>query len=843
MIMLILVALSGGLWLLQSIATSEGIEPFMSDRTFASQRNFINNNIAKASIGDASMDVFGPKPNPEDLKKALEDIDLFAQRQRPETENYHSNTFGSAMLERERQCRALARAEDLPDDAVKQRLDCAWMFGKDSKSGGALCSLAGPVFSKSRADFPTTQFEFTWSKTEAVRKERMKECAKITMCDLTVPNSGCGYCPELGKGVPVAPNGQSLYDEARCPYNPVTRPERCFFPRSEGGAGQATATCTPDSQGRLSKSCLAALSSQAGCNDAGTILQALRSPTSADISSQQVREAAEVMRSFNHSIPQGILADGRIGVDTALNSYIGISQAVNASPQGRVRKAAGNLCYGTPFDACDYDNESKEAFNLDCLQRLFLNVGCQGRGTEFPREETRNKYYGRTWGAIKSEVNLIADMMTNSRRQYSVEEQKIAVRKCIGTALRRRKIGFCNELGISVKILDGTGRTFFGRKILTNQFFMLRPDSTLWDSLDLEELPTRGGQVLLLIETNFNPAVSALLSYLFVSNSDAILSWNDGQRAVTSVGGLTTRRIDGLQVAKDQQSNQKLKFFVNLRANQIQERSSIVYLSDSNNNLPSINMCRLPIERKSPLINIVMNQGGVEEITGNVQVIANNIQVGTRGGRSCTIFNGHSGYIQIPNGIRTKAFRSYTCKVWSNRAGNWSRFFQFYNGTHELRNEIAFWIFIPIFFWLWIPIPIYQLRWVYVSEDWEKSRDNVQFATGLRQPTIIAAFKQNQFQGHTIYAQKERALEYNKWQHWTWVWNEDWSSIDILLDGVRIMSGTGTPIQDNVTQENFIGKAFFDGTHSLHEGAMEWFRAFDYPLTADEIQQDMDDDW
>ena len=92
-------------------------ENFISDQTFSSQKNFINNNIEKAKIGDAAIDISHP-PAPEPVKKAIEDIDLFAKRERPATEKWYTNVFDSEIYKKEQACRKIELPENLPNDAV-----------------------------------------------------------------------------------------------------------------------------------------------------------------------------------------------------------------------------------------------------------------------------------------------------------------------------------------------------------------------------------------------------------------------------------------------------------------------------------------------------------------------------------------------------------------------------------------------------------------------------------------------------------------------------------------------------------------------------------------------------
>jgi hypothetical protein len=829
MIIFVLVALTGGLWLLQTISREDHAELFIGDSAIQSQTRFVDNNMKKVITGDGTMDITHLPP-PTELQRATEDIDLFAQREKPKTDHWYSNTASSRIWEMEKKCRAIERPEDLPEDGIKQRLDCAWMFNQTGKSGATLCSIAGPVLSSSRKDFPVGQFEFMWSKTEAIKKERIKECAKTRKCDLMVPGKGCGFCPELGYSVPSNPDGTSVYSDARCIFTAVMNRERCFLPRDQGGAGMTRDTCEPDSQGNLSKACLTALAQQASCTDSGTILQALKDSTTTRLSSSHMTDAVDALRASNFTIPQQILDQGNIAVDTALDAYMNISRASQSAPSGRMRKAATNLCTGGPFQVCDYEDGGVENFKLECLQKLYNDVGCQGRGTDFPTNMNINQFYGRSWGSIKNGVNQLSDMMTNTQGRFTIEQQKDALRRCIGTQLRRRRVDYCNELGVSVKMyLDGN--KFFGRKVLTNQFFMLRNDSTYWDSLDIFASQLSSGKnVTLRFETNFNPTAYATLNYNRVGNVADEVRWNNDVKATGRNGGFQQNPVHGLIVNKDQQGEQRLFVNITLSSEQVINKSATWYMVDDNNQGPSINICRLPIERKNPIINIAMNRGNVAEISNTVNIEVYNLTNGTRGGRACTLFNGSNGYIKIMNPIRTKAFRSYTAKVFMESYGYHPRIWQFYNGSGIGRHE-----------WSWRTFR-HEWRWRLENETWASSRDNVQMALGYYTGDLIPCFKQNENQGHSIYAGGSN-IPLNRWVHITWIWNADYTGYDLLLDGNRVLSATGPEIADTFTEQNFIGKAFFDGTHSLVKGGMEWFRAFDYPLSADEIATDMDDDW
>jgi len=844
MVIFLLFVLIIGLFIIQTMAKQSLEENFISDQTYSSQKQFVDTNIAVAKIGNSAMDISHP-PAPEDVKRATEDIDLFAKRERPATEKMYTNVFDSEIFKKEQQCKKIELPESLPDDAVKQRIDCTWMFNPTGRSGATLCSIAGPVFPFSRTQYPNTLYKLTWSKEEAIKKERIKQCALTKKCDLLVPNTGCGFCPEIGMAVPIDLDGNAIYNEARCPAAPVTDPAKCRRPRSEGGGGQDSLTCDPDSNGSLSKACLAALAEQSSCSDAGTILQALKDSTNPALSSKSVRDVADVMRSYSFNIPDSLLNTGKISVDTALNTYMNISKASHSGSSGRVRKAAGNLCSGTPFKPCDYEDDSKENFNLGCLQDLYQEVGCQGRGADFPNANNISRYYGKTWADVKKLVNELGAKMTNTQRKYSEEEQKDAVHRCIGVRLRKRSIGYCNELGVAVFMYFGSKNgTFFGRKIITNQFFSLKSDSTFWDSLDIFSSPLAGGQsVYLVIKTNFNPEKDATLSYTRTGNFTDVIKWNGTPMVSKNGTGVTVDPVNGLVVTKNQQQNQRLEIDISMTPNQFIQKYGMWYMTDSEGNQPPIGICRLPIERKNPLMNIVMNAGNVEEVTGNVGIFPQNCRDGNLGGRSCTIFDGGSTHIRIGNGLRNRAFQSYTMKVWCDGLQNRDSFFSFYNGKWEEQREIKFWIVIPLGFFIWIPIPIFHMVWRYLPDNWWKSGQRTEMVTGPYNDSLKAGVKPDFDGGESIRAEQSGIIKPKTWQHFTWVFSDNYTKINIYVDGVLKMTGTGNAPPEQVTGENFIGRSAIDGDHRLHKGGMEWFRGFDYPLTPDEIQQDMDDDW
>jgi len=690
MIISLLLVLTVGLFILQHLAQKELKEAFaISDTIVNQQKDFLKTKFAKAKSGDATVDILN-LPNSDDVKKATEDIDLFVKRQKPGTKDWYTDVENSEIYKKEKACQAMKLPESLPEDKNKQRLDCTWMYNPNGQSGATLASITGPLFTLAQKKYPSSEYQLTWSKEEAIKKERIKACALTTKCDLLVPGNHCGFCPELNCAVPVDNNGNSIYDEARCPAQPVMDPKNCRKPRSEGGGGYNTATCDADDNGNLSKACLTEVARMSGLYDTGTVIRALQDTTTSSASSQVVREAAEVLKAHNYSIPDNIFTDGHLTVDAALNTYQSMSQAFwsnvwwNAKKNSRVANAAGNMVWGSDFNPCGYEDESTENFNLKCLRDLYQSGGCQGRGSDFPNEANQKSFWGKPWGDVKKGLNDLVNMMTNQNGQFSADQQKDAIRRCIGTRLRRRATTYCNELGVAVYMYyDSPGGTFFGRKIITNMFFGLQNDSKFWDTLDIFTSPLTGGRrIYLVLKTNFNPDSAATLSYNKVSNFVDLVKWNDNVIVNKTAPVVTVDPVNGLVVSPNQQDSQRLEINIIMDNYQYSQRSGFWYMTDSAGAQPPISMCRLPIERKNPIMNIVMNYGDVVEATGNVGIQPTNCKPGTLGDQSCTLFSGNT-WIRVGNSLRTRAFRSYTMKVCCIDLEYHDAFFSFYNGKRE----------------------------------------------------------------------------------------------------------------------------------------------------------------
>jgi hypothetical protein len=83
----------------------------------------------------------------------------------------------------------------------------------------------------------------------------------------------------------------------------------------------------------------------------------------------------------------------------------------------------------------------------------------------------------------------------------------------------------------------------------------------------------------------------------------------------------------------------------------------------------------------------------------------------------------------------------------------------------------------------------------------------------------------------------------DRWFHFAFVWAEDFSSYAIYMDGKVVANMPAAAYPDNIIFEQI--RIGCDGTddRATWSGGVAWFRGFDYRLSGDLVQRDMNDDW
>jgi len=81
------------------------------------------------------------------------------------------------------------------------------------------------------------------------------------------------------------------------------------------------------------------------------------------------------------TLHSGLLNDGRLTLDNALQSVIGLRQQANSGEQTQSAAAAANMCYGKPFNPCDVRSDKPAPYDLNCVRVTAMNMGYNRAGT------------------------------------------------------------------------------------------------------------------------------------------------------------------------------------------------------------------------------------------------------------------------------------------------------------------------------------------------------------------------------------------------------------------------------------------------------------------------------
>lgn len=393
-------------------------------------------------------------------------------------------------------CRGALQPANLPRHKRGARDGCGWWYVSDPAltSTGVLGTQTGPVFT----DGLPGGGQWIWDLTRAQELEEIKACKQITACEVIDTDSihlRCGFCPSSGHAVPIHTNGTEKYlqnptgscgvdlilDGNKCPsensYKSViawdgTDCENYGYPSPDnsirlynksdcdtlngrwvpngeclmlqGGSYSAACSglnkpekqatvCTPDSSGRLSSACLLLLTRSLGYMDTGAIRRIIKR-------SGQMNDTDKVaftqLVNVGISIPKSILKGGEvIDKNTAANLYMRIKEQIRVGIHTRVREAAKWCVTGTPnFNPCDFDTREKGPFPTSCLQQLWRVTGCQPAGSDYPSDDTKDKFSSMTWGEITNNFQTKYNSINNTN---DAANQDTNIKQCLGINVAR----------------------------------------------------------------------------------------------------------------------------------------------------------------------------------------------------------------------------------------------------------------------------------------------------------------------------------------------------------------------------------------------------------------------
>jgi len=329
-------------------------------------------------------------------------------------------------------CRKATHPNQLPTKSDKIR--CGWWYVDDpgTSSVAALGTYEGPLFK----DTVPNGGVWMWDLIEAGKKEDLKRCKRLRACAFldaynSMPGVRCGFCPSLGYGVPIDGAGNLLYPDDGCDTAVVTS-DQCPPPDDGGGGGvvgrasggpSVVGVCTPNEGGWLSSQCAIAVAKMVGMSPQGGFIQS----QSSGVTPPEVTKAYSVLGPYIPSMPWW----------KDLNSMVRwlwmATQAQRTGPTNTIRNAAITLATGTPVDYCPSDPAVKGPFDLDCMQQLFRQKGCQPAGKRYPVQQDAINTSMKSWGDLDAEYTGVRSGMASNDKTT----QDKAVSDCLGIAVSR----------------------------------------------------------------------------------------------------------------------------------------------------------------------------------------------------------------------------------------------------------------------------------------------------------------------------------------------------------------------------------------------------------------------
>jgi len=302
---------------------------------------------------------------------------------------------------------------------TSSRLRCGWLYntGDYTKGRGALGTINGPIEKN-------VSGTWMWDLNAAKKKYHTEICNNITNCGdigASMYNGRCGWCKKAGKAVPVS-GGVAAY--------PFSAKTACPPTRLQNNANKCTeafvnpSVCTPLPNGALSRDCLLQKLIEVGCNDEGSMYQALRSGSDNDYLSQLKQQQAWSVYQNRSMYPldETALSTGKMTIANALNNAGFVQATANSDSGSASNYAARDLCFKKgeleSYDFCSELTDSTNGpFTLDCLQSAFKVAGGQTTGKAYPSASTSSKWNALgTWAAVKEEINTMRNNTQSSNR-------------------------------------------------------------------------------------------------------------------------------------------------------------------------------------------------------------------------------------------------------------------------------------------------------------------------------------------------------------------------------------------------------------------------------------------
>ena len=362
---------------------------------------------------------------------------------------------------------------------------CGWLYQGPPANGrlplisvGALGTADGPT---GQTDVPSGARWF-WNLEEAQKQVEKDRCRTIRTCaDLNDDyyRGKCGYCANLGYGLPTNPNGTLRY-----PTDVNMNCARDQFITAAGSCPSAPAVGTPEYEAamsadpcfgsgapgsKMSRDCLLQKLTGAGCNQEGALYLALRDGRSTEDLIAESRSKPAFLtyqQRANPALSASVVKNGTAAASAALAEFSGLYNNTRLQENSAIRATARDLCVkegsAAEFDFCsELLPTSPIPADMTCLQKAWRQAGGQETGLEYPSATTAAAYRGMAnYGAFLTKVQTLQATVRNTDPRIQAD----AIRKFLGPRSSIPTIRMPYQSGF--EIFWFVRKVFVGRQII-----------------------------------------------------------------------------------------------------------------------------------------------------------------------------------------------------------------------------------------------------------------------------------------------------------------------------------------------------------------------------------------
>ena len=677
-----------------------------------------------------------------------------------------------------------------------------------------------------------------------------------------------GWCTASNSALLTDGNGNPAYPRGPggdCPQTSiVTNAANCPPPPpGPGPSGKPgpTSLCSPGAGGALSPGCLQSLVTQT-CSSNGLLAQSLAGGTYPSSSSQFNSIYAVAQRSGLQLNP-GLVNNGQLGIGDVQSSVAALARQANSGDGTRATNAAQALCYGTPFNPCAYAPTDSGPYDQDCITQSALAQGYSPQGSALA---SSNMSF---WNSLPQWQNVLGDLTSMKQQadnpQTDPNLQATRIGQVYGLGVKYPRQG-CNYNGIMLnRYIYPTGfgdfhannpnTHFLGRYLFKNGF----PSSTSSSQVNQE---TPGGSVTnegQHFTANFVPTqggsyqfmVNASINYMLFINSQK--QFNSGEWVV---GGTSTTQPTSLVAGQPYTldlwafnwfspgspgTDWALDIQMSVNGGPWQEIPASQLFLVTDRRQP---MIELAFNKMSPITNPPSGGAPIADTNNVFQNLVTTANIGQLNGKQCLVVGGSGqsvyNYSKWVQGIRLRAIKSFTMMLQINSVtpspqGPTPSIVSFYNLPQSVTYGGS-----PRAGW----DPTYQQPYNNRTNDFNVTADN----NGLlypwgRGPAAGTAAINNSFYQNLSANLGLTTFTPGQWFHYAWVWDDDFTGYTVYVNGQQAGRAMIPAYDPTLIMEQMRIGCDAHPEGQAWTGGIAWFRAFDYRLSTDLIQTDMNDAW